>query len=68
MTDPTPTEPWRRWLPSYLQLRLTLLMLALALGVTGMARNDQRLVKAAMVAGGIGVVMRFLKPRNKEGA
>ncbi len=34
-------------------------MLALVLGVTGMARNDQRAVYAAMAVGGIGVVMRF---------
>ena len=67
MTDPTPPDPVRRWLPSYLQFRLTLLVLALVLGITGMSRNDPRLVKAAMVAGGIGIVMRFLKPRQNEG-
>ncbi|MBW8772188.1 MAG: hypothetical protein JF590_02660 [Gemmatimonadetes bacterium] len=67
-SEAAPRTGWRKWLPSYIQFRLTLLMLAIVLGLTGMTRNDQRLIKAAMVAGGIGIVMRFLKPRNAEGA
>ena len=76
MTDPThdarrPTdapEGGRRWLPTYLQLRLGALMLAIVLGVTGMSRHDSQLVKGAMIVGGIGIVMRFLKPKRQAGS
>ena len=67
MTDPTPPAPKRRWIPSFLQIRLGVLMLALVLGVTGMARNDQRAVYAAMAVGAVGVILRFFKPQQQKG-
>ncbi len=70
MADPThdaprtthPAEGRRRWIPSFMQIRLGILMLALTLGVTGMVRNDQRVVYVAMAFGAVGVILRFLKP------
>jgi uncharacterized ion transporter superfamily protein YfcC len=61
-------EPsWRRWLPTVLQFRLTLLVLALIVGITGMSRNDQRMVYAAMGFGAVGIILRFVaKAKNKE--
>lgn len=72
MSDPTQhatpntPAPRARWLPSYQQLRLGVLMTSLVLGITGMSRNDERLVKGAIVVAVIGVVMRFFnRPRNR---
>lgn len=69
MTDtPEPTPPpaaprsgVRRWMPTYTQFRLTILMLALTFGITGMVRNDRYLLDAGIVIAMIGVAMRFLR-------
>lgn len=74
MTDapdpiPGPAAPSggvRRWIPTYTQFRLTILMLALTFGITGMVRGDRYLVDAGIVIALIGVAMRFL--RKKEPA
>lgn len=65
--DPAPR---RRWLPSYQQFRLGVLMTSLVLGITGMSRNDERLVKGAIVVAIVGVLMRVvarLRQRQGEG-
>ena len=67
MTEPTPPAPTRRWLPTFLQLRLGILMAALVLGVAGMSRNDERMVKVAMVIGGVGLILRFVRPKQPKG-
>ena len=67
MTDPT-TPTWRRFLPSYQMLRLGILMAALTLGLTGMLQHDDRIILAAFILAIIGVILRFAKPKNKEGA
>lgn len=66
---PEAMEPARRarWIPSFMQIRLGILMLALTLGVTGMARNDQRVVYVAMACGAVGVILRFFKPQQQKG-
>jgi len=56
-----------RWIPTFLQIRLGILMLALMLGVTGMVRNDQRIVHVAMACGAVGVILRFFKPQQQKG-
>ena len=68
MTNPQdPTPPVRRtWMPSFLQLRLGILMAAVILGISGMSRNDPRIVNAAIVIGAVGVILRFVK-RKKAG-
>ena len=59
--------PRRRWIPTFLQLRLGILMAALVLGVVGMSRNDERMVMAAMVIGGVGLILRFVRPKQPTG-
>ncbi|MEO6068600.1 MAG: hypothetical protein ABIQ41_11555 [Gemmatimonadales bacterium] len=63
-----PAVPRRRWLPSYQMLRLGILMAALTLGLTGMLQHDDRMILAAFIFAIIGVILRFAKPKNKEGA
>lgn len=60
-----PAVPRRRWLPSFQMLRLGILMAAVVLGLAGMLRNDDRLILAAMVIGGVGVVLRFVRPKTR---
>lgn len=67
MTDPAPSTPTRRWLPTFLQLRLGILMAAIVLGISGMARNDPRLVNVAIAIGSVGVILRFLRPKRPKG-
>ena len=66
MTDTPPPAPRRRWLPSYQQFRLGILMTALILGITGMSRNDDRLVKGAIGVAIVGVLMRVVN-RFRQG-
>lgn len=66
MSDPTqhpiPNTPAaggrRRWPFTFTQVRLGVLMAALAFGVTGMVRNDARLLDAGIVVAIVGVGMR----------
>jgi hypothetical protein len=70
MTEPTPepAAPIRRtWMPSFLQIRLGILMAAIILGISGMARNDSRIVNAAIVIGAVGVILRFVRPKQNKG-
>lgn len=60
---PIPSTP-RSWLPSFLQLRLGVLMCAIVLGIAGMSRSDNRLVIGAIVVGSVGVILRFVKPKE----
>ena len=62
-------EPARRarWIPSFMQLRLGILLLALLLGVSGMVRNDQRVVYVAIAFGAVGVILRWFKPQQNKG-
>lgn len=61
----TPPGGVRRWMPTYTQFRLTVLMLALTFGITGMVRNDRYLIDAGIVIAMVGVAMRFLNRRQK---
>lgn len=68
----TPTTPAaegrRRWLPTFQQWRLGVLMTAIVLAITGMTQNDDRLVKGAIVVAIIGVGMRIVNRfRQREG-
>lgn len=76
MSDPTQHSapstpaPARRWLPTFQQWRLGVLMTAIVLAITGMTQNDARLVKGAIVVAVIGVLMRIVnryRQRQKEG-
>ena len=75
MSDPTrhtapdtpAAEGRRRWLPTYIQFRLAVLMFAIVLGFSGMIRNDQRLIYGAMGFGAVGVILRFLGPKRQKG-
>lgn len=60
----TPRTGVRRWMPTYTQFRLTILMLALTFGITGMVRNDRYLVDAGIVIAMIGVAMRLLRRKR----
>lgn len=59
MTDSNPASNRCRWLPTFQQWRLGILMSAVALGLTGMIRNDARLVKSAIAMAMVGVLMRI---------
>jgi uncharacterized membrane protein len=68
MSDPTPDAPARRrWPFTYVQVRLGILMTALVFGLSGMVRNDARLIDVGIAVALVGVVMRFLN-RKKKGA
>lgn len=75
MSDPTHDAPrtthpaeGRRWLPTFQQWRLGVLMTAIVLAITGMARNDDRLVKGAIGVAIVGVLMRiYNRFRRREG-
>lgn len=73
MSDPTQhsaprTSASRRWLPTYQQWRLGVLMSALVMGITGMSRHDDRMVNGAIGLAIIGVVMRIVgKLRQGQG-
>ena len=78
MSDPTheapstthPADGRRRWLPTFQQWRLGVLMTAIVLAITGMTQNDDRLVKGAIVVAIIGVLMRIynrFRQRQREG-
>ena len=57
MTDPNVSTP-RRWPFTFTQVRLGVLMAALAFGLTGMLRNDVRLLDAGIGLAILGVLMR----------
>ena len=59
-----PRSGVRRWMPTFTQFRLTILMLALTFGITGMVRNDRYFLDAGIVIAMIGVAMRFLNRRK----
>lgn len=73
MTDasqhPTPDTPAaegrRRWPFTYVQVRLGILMAALVFGLSGMVRNDPRLLDTGIGFAVIGVVMRFFNRKKK---
>jgi hypothetical protein len=58
----------RRWLPTYLQFRLAVLMFAIVLGFSGMVRTDPRLIFGAMGFGAVGVILRFFGPKQRKGS
>ncbi|MDP9144434.1 MAG: hypothetical protein M3N43_07025 [Actinomycetota bacterium] len=69
MTEPTtPTPPRRAWRPTFLQVRLGVLMMALVTGVTGIVQGERRLLHAGIAFGVIGVVMRLVKNLQERGA
>lgn len=53
------SAPRRRWPFTFAQVRLGVLMAALAFGITGMVRNDGRLLDIGIVVAIIGVGMRL---------
>ena len=68
-SDPAPR---RRWPFTFTQVRLGVLMAALAFGLTGMIRNDARLLDVGIGVAIVGVGMRIwqrwrLKQRQGEG-
>ena len=70
MTDTPPPAPTRRWLPTFQQWRLGVLMTAIVLALTGMSRNDDRLVKGAIGVAIVGVLMRIynsIRQRQRQG-
>ena len=74
MSDPTPQAApdtpavRRRWLPTFQQWRLGVLMTAIVLAISGMTQNDDRLVKGAIVVAIIGVGMRIVnRYRQRQG-
>jgi hypothetical protein len=65
---PSTPAPRRRWLPTFQQWRLGVLMTAIVLAISGMTQNDDRLVKAAIVIAIIGVLMRIVnRYRQRQG-
>ncbi|HVX89872.1 MAG TPA: hypothetical protein VG940_13140 [Gemmatimonadales bacterium] len=67
--DQRPTEapaaaPRSRWLPSYQQVRLFVLLAALTVGITGMTRGDSRLVNIGIAIALVGVVMRLFNRKR----
>lgn len=58
MTDPAPSAP-HRWPFTFVQVRLGILMAAIAFGLTGMLRNDARLLGAGFGLAILGVLMRI---------
>jgi hypothetical protein len=54
-------------MPSYVRLRLGLLLSAILIGMLGIVRNDPRLIYAGIVLGLLGLALRFLKPKKNEG-
>lgn len=67
MTETT-VPAWRRFVPSYQQLRLFILLAALTVGIAGMSWNDPRLVNVGIGIAMVGVVMRFFnRKRPKDG-
>lgn len=68
MTDTPPPAPTRRWLPTFQQWRLGVLMTAIVLAISGMTQNDDRQVKGAIVVAVIGVLMRIVnRYRQRQG-
>lgn len=67
MTIPS-TSTWRRLIPSFQMVRLGILMAAIILGLLGMKLDNDRVIWAAIIIGGVGVVLRFLRPRIEKGA
>ena len=76
MSDPTPQAApatpavRRRWLPTFQQWRLGVLMTAIVLAITGMTQNDPRLVKGAIGVAIVGVLMRIynsVRQRQRQG-
>ena len=60
--------PRRRWLPTFQQWRLGVLMTAIVLAITGMTQNDDRLVKGAIGVAIVGVLMRIVnRYRHRQG-
>lgn len=69
MTDPNaPTTPRRVWRPTFLQVRLGVLMMALITGGTGMAQREPRLIFAGIAFGVVGVLMRLYQRFKSRGA
>lgn len=58
MTEPNVSTP-RRWPFTFTQARLGVGMSAIAIGLTGMLRNDARLVYTGFVVGIVYVGMRI---------
>lgn len=54
-------------MPSYIRLRLGFLVSAILIGMLGIVRNDQRLIYVGIILGLVGLALRFMKPRQKEG-
>ena len=68
--DEDPARPPRRWPFTFTQVRLGVLMAALAFGLTGMIRNDPRLLDLGIGLAVVGVGMRLWRrwrQRQREG-
>lgn len=64
MTEPNVSTP-RRWPFTSAQVRLGVSLAAIAIGLTGMLRNDARLVYTGFVVGVISVGMRIWSKRRQ---
>jgi hypothetical protein len=60
-------SPRRVWRPTFLQVRLGVLMMALITGGTGMAQREPQLIYAGIAFGVVGVLMRLYQRFKSRG-